>query len=103
MGELGNEGDTSLGEIALDRGDQEATELENGRFNMEDQRWEREEEELGPQGRRHTEGRLGRLEEMVQRREVGKAENHHNNLRSFKPIKPKCTWGRGTRWYLQDG
>ena len=103
LGELGNEGDTPLGEIALDRGDQEATELENGRFNMEDQRWEREEEESGPQGRRPTEGGPGRLEEMVQRLEVGNAENRRHNLGSFKPIKPKMYMGERnsvvlTRW-----
>ena len=70
---------------------------------MKDQRWEREEEESGPQGRRPKEGGPGRLEEMVQRLEVGNAENRRQNLGSFKPIKPKMYMGERnsvvlTRW-----
>ena len=55
------------------------------------------------QGRTHVEGKQGRLEELIHRVELGNGGDRHNNLGTFKPIKPHTYVGERnsitlTRW-----
>ena len=55
------------------------------------------------QGRRHGEGGQGRLEELIQRMELGNGGDRRNTLGTFKPIKPRTYAGERnsitlTRW-----
>ena len=55
------------------------------------------------QGRRHVEGGQGRLEELIQRMELGNGGDRRNNLGTFKPIKPRTYAGERNSIHLQDG
>ena len=91
-----------MGETAQVKGKQDGKEAENGRTDLEDQRLPREEEgsvlQTGEtQGRRHVEGGLGKLEELLQRLESGNMGDlaiigDHSSLSSLK-----CIQGRGIR------
>mgnify|MGYP007117639360 FL=1 len=66
LDKLWDGGGSLLGETAQDKGEQDGREAENGRTHLEDYRLPREEEgsvlQTGEtQGRRHVEGRSGKL------------------------------------------
>ena len=102
---------TSLSDTLQDKVEQEIKEADHSRNHEEEQvreRWLREEEGSGVntmemQGRRHGEDKQGRLEEMIQRMELGNGGDRHTNLGTFKPIKPRMYPGERnsitlTRW-----